>query len=131
MLRLHTVTAIGAEARAALYGYFVHERGKYLGSGFAAGPLFVARGGRRMSPNAMEQVLDDLRRLAQTDITSHQFRRYTAARLLREGAHLDTVMGQLGHEGPQMSLTYGRKGRDERNIREFHAIDAGLRRIRR
>ena len=125
------MTAIGAEARAALWAYFVRERGRYSGSGFAPGPLFVSREGKRMSAGAMADVLEDLRRLARTDITSHQFRRYTAARLLRQGAHLDTVMGQLGHEGAQMSLTYGREGRAERNIREFHALDAGVRRIGR
>lgn len=124
---------IGAEARAALWEYFVKKRG------MKPGPLFLSRqlknaganAERRMSAGAMADVLEDLRRLANTDITSHQFRRYTAARMLRQGAHLDTVMGQLGHDGSQMTLTYGRTGRDERNIQEFHRLDSGVRRLAR
>lgn len=116
---------IGAEARAALWEYFVKKRG------MKPGPLFIARGGVALSSGAMADVLEDLRRLSNTTITSHQFRRYTAARMLRQGAHLDTVMGQLGHDGAQMSLTYGRTGRDERNIQEFHRLDSGVRRLAR
>ena len=115
---------LGAEARLALWQYFTDARGT------KPGPLFLARGKKRMTAGAMADMLEDLRRLSNTDITSHQFRRYTAARLLRQGAHIDTVMGQLGHEGAQMTLVYGKEGRDERNLREFHALDQGLRRAR-
>lgn len=114
---------IGAEARAALWEYFVKKRG------MRPGPLFLARNGGRLSSGAMADVLEDIRRLANTDITSHQFRRFTAARMLRQGAPIDTVMDQLGHSSLTMSLVYGREGRTERSVREFHRLDQGVRKM--
>lgn len=113
---------IGAEARACLWEYFVKKRG------MKPGPLFIGRNGVRLSAGAMANVLCDLRRLADCSVTSHQFRRHAAARMLQQQAPIDVVMGQLGHDGPQMSLVYGREGRDSRNIATFHALDQGARR---
>jgi site-specific recombinase XerD len=116
---------VGAEARACLWEYFVKKRG------MRPGPLFIARGGVRLSAGAMADVLEDLRKLANTDITSHQFRRHAAARMLSQGAPLDVVMGQLGHSAATMSLMYGRAGRESRNIETFHALEAGVRPLKR
>lgn len=116
------VIGIGAEARACLWAYFMGKGRR--GRGVGPGPLFLSRGRKRLSSGAMADVLEDLRRLSNTDLTSHQFRRYTAARLLRDNAPLDTVMNQLGHNSVTMSLRYGREGREQRSLREFHRLDA-------
>lgn len=119
---------IGAEARACLWAYFT---GKGLrGRGMQPGALFLARGGKRLSSGAMADVLEDLRRLANTDITSHQLRRYASVRMLTQDAPLDVAMHQLGHSSPVMTLRYGREGRAERSIREFHRLDQGIRQMR-
>lgn len=114
---------VGAEARACLWDYIINKRGQQ------PGPLFLARGGVRMSAGAMADVLEDLRRLSSTDITSHQFRRHAADRLLSQGAPVDVVMGQLGHSTPGMSLMYGHRARSRRTTEMFHALEQGIRRL--
>lgn len=51
--------------------------------------------------------------------------------MLEQGAPLDVVMGQLGHSAATMSLMYGREGREARNVQTFHALDHGVRPLKR
>jgi integrase len=115
--------AVGAGARAAILRYLVDERG------YAPGPLFLTRQKTRLTSDGMQSLIRSLAQSAERHASAHDFRRACAARLLEAGAQLDTVMDQLGHDSPAMSLLYGEAGRQRRSIASFHAIDKGLRRL--
>lgn len=110
---------IDMQAVVALHAYLIHERGK------EPGPLFMARMKRGMSTDAMRCVIRSLADSAGVEVSAHDFRRACAARLLEGDAPLDTVMHQLGHETPTMSLIYGAEGRADRSIRAYHKVAAG------
>ncbi len=112
------IVGVDEVARVAALQYRVRERGD------RPGPLFISRGGLALSSNAIRLLVQSLARSAGVTVSSHDFRRACAARMLRQGAPLDVVMHQLGHQSPRMSLTYGAEGRAERSVAEFHRLDS-------
>lgn len=112
---------IGVDARLALTRYITLERGTRPGA------LFLSRMRAPMSSDAMRLVLSGLARLAGVEVSSHDFRRAAAARMLAAGVPADTVAYQLGHATLAMTLQYGQEGRAERAIRAFHDYDSSRR----
>ncbi len=98
--------------------------------GEGPGTLFVGRCGRDITRNALRLTVQSLARRAGVVVSAHDFRRACAARLLRDGMAADNVARILGHS-PAMTLMYGEEGRTERALKEFHALDAGVRPLRR
>lgn len=107
----------------------VHEdAATYLGRWLVAtehvtGPLFcpVMKSGtavnRRMSPKAVEDLLEKRRRVAGLPaLTTHDFRRTLASNLLDMGVDVVTVKEILGHESIETTAMYDR--RSERKRRE-------------
>lgn len=128
---------VGAAARTSLWRYFTARNGdhrKHYGRGMQPGPLFLARGGVRMSSSAIRDMLRHVSLLADRGarpVTSHPLRRSTANRLLGQAAPLGDVMHQLGHSQPGMTLLYGQEQAEERAIATFHQLDQGVRPLRR
>lgn len=112
------LVGVGKQAILALHAYLIHERGT------APGPLFLARGGVGMTTNAIACAIESLAVSAGLTVTSHDFRRACAARLRAEGMDIASVMRQLGHSSPVMTLLYSEQGEDEAAVRAFHAIEA-------
>jgi site-specific recombinase XerD len=112
------LVGIGKQAMLALHAYFIHERGT------EPGPLFVARGNVALSTNAIQCVLKSLCESAGVHVSSHDFRRACAARLRAAGMDIASVMRQLGHSSPVMTILYSEAGEDAAAIRAFHAIEA-------
>lgn len=119
------INGIGAQARLSLQQYIVHERGDKPGG------LFLQRGKRSMTSNAMLLVLRSLSASAGVTVSSHDFRRACAARLLESGMAVDDVARQLGHSTLTMTLVYGEEGRTKRALDAYHEVDRGIIPMRR
>lgn len=101
--------------------YLTETAAAYLGAWLAhtehiTGPLFcpVNRWGkaadRHMTPTAVAQVVDVVRRAAQLPkLTTHDFRRTVIGTLLDTGADLATVQGIAGHTSPVTTARYDRR----------------------
>ncbi len=123
------LVGLGAQARLALSLYLIEERGR------GPGALFFGRRDarrsfdRRMSSDAIRQMLQGFAKLAGVEVSSHDFRRAAAARLRAQGVDLGAVMRQLGHTSPVMTLIYSEEGEQEGALRAFHEADQGVRRM--
>ena len=84
-------------ARRAL-GEWLAERGAEARAGEA---LFTARGGRRMSLRAAEDVLSQVGRAAGVPLSSRALRNTRAGQMARSGLAPTAVAGFLGHARPE------------------------------
>jgi integrase len=116
---------VDAGARLALMQYLKRERKE------APGPLFVQRQKQPMSANAITCVIRSLAESAGVQCSAHDFRRACAARMLAAGAQPDVVQYQLGHRTATLTMQYGKEARRQRSLQEYHALDQGVRPLRR
>lgn len=97
----------------------------------SAGPLFVQRQQRAMTANAITCVIRSLAESAGVECSAHDFRRACAARMLAAGAMPDVVQYQLGHKTAHLTMRYGHEARRDRSLEQYHALDQGVRPLRR
>ena len=72
-----------------------------------ADALFVGRGGNRLLPGGVRQMLVKLGRSAQVEhVHPHKFRRTTATTLIRHGMPVQEVAAILGHEKLDTTMQY-------------------------
>lgn len=116
---------VDAAARQALLQYLKLERGE------RPGPLFLSRTGVAFGTDGIRQMLRSLALSAGIECSAHDFRRACAARMLAAGAQPDVVQYQLGHKTARLTLQYGAEARRDRSISEYHALDQGVRRLKR
>lgn len=116
---------VDAGARLALLQYLKRERKE------APGPLFIQRQRQPMSANAITCVIRSLAESAGVECSAHDFRRACAARMLAAGAQPDVVQYQLGHRTAHLTMQYGKEARRDRSIEQYHALDQGVRPLRR
>lgn len=109
---------IDAMAQARMWAY-LKKRGR------GPGPLFYGRGMRGpLTAVALRHMLAKASERAGVKASAHDFRRACAANLLADGAGFDSVMYQLGHTSPTMTITYGQLGRKQRAHAEIKRIHA-------
>lgn len=112
------VVIADATARASMWGY-LDKRGRN------PGPLFTGRGGRGgLTAVALKHLIDKAAARAGVEVSAHDFRRACAANMLADGVGFDSVMYQLGHSTPTMTITYGQLGRQKRAHAEIKRIHA-------
>ncbi len=100
--RKERILPVGAPAMAALEKYAEMARLP------KDGPLFVSRIGTRLSPRAVQQMLDKYARLSSIpfEISPHKLRHTFATHILDAGADLRSVQELLGHASLSTTQIY-------------------------
>ncbi len=78
--------------------------------GFEPGALFLVRGARPLTSNAIRMLLQGLAHRAGVEAASHDFQRAFAARMRRSGLDLGHVARLLGHFTLTMTLQCSEEG---------------------
>lgn len=99
---------VPADARAALRPWIAHRREQYG----PLGPLFVARGGGRLSVRRMQSLLGDIGGQVGVDLTPHRLRHTYATSFLAAGGDLASLQEVLGHRNLSSTQVYTRPNRD-------------------
>jgi len=107
------VVPFDAAAKAALAEYLVQVRGR------EPGPLFLARRGVALSPDALTQLVGGLSRRAGLSLGVHAFRRGFAVQMRRAGLEMDSVQTLMGHASAAMTRVYSASGEEEAALRAY------------
>lgn len=97
--------AIGEKARVALVEWLTIRDQKRFGRDK---PIFCSRRGTRLDRNELGKNMKRWAEEAGIEkrVHSHQLRYSGASGMLRKGASLSHIQGQLGHSNPQTTLVY-------------------------
>jgi integrase/recombinase XerD len=101
------------KTKAALTEYIALERGK------DPGPLFLSRGGSRVTYNALKMLMRRLEERCGAEITAHAFRRGFADKVLEQGVDPISTANLLGHSGLEMVRHYAKAGESRRAIASY------------
>lgn len=105
------------KAKEALLEYMVSVRGR------EPGPLFLARRGVRLSPDALYQAVSKLAaRAGVGEAGLHAFRRGFAVRVRKAGVDMDHLQTMLGHSTPVMSRLYSATGEESAALDAYRRL---------
>lgn len=94
---------IPADARAALRPWLVQRRAQY---GDQVGPLFVSRGGGRLSVRRMQSLMASIGDSAGVELTPHMLRHTYARLFLDGGGDVASLQAVLGHKNLSSTQVY-------------------------